>query len=109
MTPLRTTLLRSAACLAFLIPAVAAQAQPAAPPSRGQLLYSTHCIECHNTQMHWRANKQARDWATLRLQVVRWQATAGLSWSDADIDEVVRHLNDTIYHYPQPASRASRD
>jgi mono/diheme cytochrome c family protein len=85
------------------------RSQPAPAPSRGELLYSTHCIECHNAQMHWRANKQARDWNTLRAQVKRWQATAGLGWSDADIDEVARHLNDTIYHYPQPPDRAARD
>lgn len=91
----------------FTLAGAAVEAQPS--QSRGQLLYSTHCIECHNTQMHWRAEKQASDWTTLRAQVRRWQATARLGWSDADIDEVARHLNDTIYHYPQPAARASRD
>lgn len=75
--------------------------QPA--PTRGQMLYDTHCVECHNSQLHWRARQQARDWATLRLEVHRWQAAASLGWSDADIDEVTRHLNDTIYQFPTPA------
>ena len=83
-----------------------APTQPSRVESRGQLLYSTHCIECHTTQMHWRANKQARDWATLRAQVARWQQTAGLGWSEADVDDVARHLNDTIYHFPS-ADRVS--
>jgi hypothetical protein len=69
-------------------------------------LYSTHCIECHSTQMHWRAQRQARDWDSLKGQVRRWQATANLRWTEADITEVARHLNETIYHFPLPEERA---
>jgi cytochrome c5 len=84
----------------------AAQAQAVPPPSRGQLLYETHCIECHNTQMHWRTRKQARDWDSLKAQVRRWQATANLGWTEADVTDVARHLNETIYQFPQPHERA---
>src|SRR5574338_705145 len=34
--------------------------------TRGELLYSTHCIACHSAQVHWREKKLATDWATLR-------------------------------------------
>ena len=81
---------------------------PAAAPARGQLLYNTHCIECHNTQMHWRANSQVRDWQGLLAQVTRWQANAGLGWSGNDVREVARHLNDSIYRLPLPEQKASR-
>ena len=74
---------------------------PSGPaPSRGELLYTTHCIACHTTQMHWRNNKLAYDWPSLKAQVQRWQSNAGLQWGDADITEVSRYLNDTIYNYP---------
>ena len=79
------------------------QAAPAA--TRGQLLYTTHCISCHTTQMHWRDGRQARDWDSLKMHVRRWQGNAGLQWGDADIAEVARHLNDTIYHFPQTTDR----
>ncbi len=69
--------------------------------SRGELLYSTHCISCHTTQMHWRDKKQATDWASLRVQVRRWQDNAGLGWNEADIREVTLYLNESIYRYPQ--------
>ena len=69
--------------------------------SRGQLLYSTHCIACHTTEMHWRDKKAATDWPSLRFQVRRWQGNAGLGWSEADILEVARYLNESIYRYPQ--------
>ena len=76
-------------------------AQPVPAETRGELLYSTHCVACHTTQMHWRNDRQAFDWDSLKFQVRRWQGNAGLAWNDADIIEVSRYLNDTIYHYPQ--------
>ena len=100
LRPPRTALLWALACAGF------AHAQALPTPSRGQLLYSTHCIECHTTQMHWRTNRQARDWDSLKAQVRRWQATANLRWTEADITDVARHLNETIYQFAQPEERA---
>lgn len=85
-----------------------AHAQAAPAPSRGQLLYDTHCIECHNTQVHWRSARAATNWSSLVAQVRRWQASGNLRWSEGDIVQVARHLNDTIYHFPQ-ASLTRRD
>ena len=82
--------------------AIPSQAQQA--PSRGRLLYDAHCIECHTQQIHWRTLKRARDWDTLALQVRRWQEVAKLEWSDSDVQEVARYLNETIYHFPRAVS-----
>lgn len=71
-------------------------------PSRGELLYSTHCIACHATQMHWREKRLATDWPSLSAQVRRFQGVAKLGWNDDDILEVTRYLNDTIYRFPSP-------
>jgi mono/diheme cytochrome c family protein len=78
------------------------------PATRGQLLYETHCIACHTTQMHWRDGRIVSDWAGLLVQVRRWQATAKLNWRDEDIEAVARHLNDTVYKLPVPERRAQR-
>ncbi len=74
--------------------------------SRGALLYTTHCITCHTTQMHWRLVKLAIDWNSLQFQVRRWQSNTGLQWSDADITAVAHYLNYTIYQYPEISNRA---
>ena len=79
----------------------AAIAPGANAQSRGQLLYSTHCVSCHTSEVHWRDKKAATDWASLRFQVRRWQENAGLDWNEADISEVTRYLNESIYRYPQ--------
>ncbi len=89
-----------AACTASMAFAAPAQAQ-----SRGELLYTTHCIACHGTQIHWRDKRLATDWGSLLVQVRRWQANAGLGWNEDDILQVARHLNDTIYRLPHPLAR----
>lgn len=72
-------------------------------------MYTTHCIECHTTRMHWRNQRLARDWVTLTAQVRLWQGVASLGWSESDIDDVARYLNDTIYQFPRQVSRLDRD
>ena len=84
------------------------QAQNKTPPSRGELLYSTHCIACHSTQLHWRDRKLATDWAHLKAEVNRWQKTTGLQWRDDDVTEVARYLNTRYYHFPAPALSRSK-
>ena len=100
-------ILLAAVALYGSFPAHAQEAPPQSRESRGQLLYTTHCISCHTAQMHWRNDRRAQDWDTLKMQVRRWQGNAGLQWDDADIVEVARHLNDSIYHFPQTDDRVS--
>ena len=78
-------------------------AQSKNSPSRGELLYSTHCIACHSTQLHWRDKKLATNWSLLKAEVDRWQKTTGLRWRDEDVAEVARYLNALYYHFPAPA------
>ena len=78
-----------------------AQAQPPAATSGGALLYDTHCVACHTTQIHWRDVKLATNWTGLVTQVRRWQANLGLQWTEQEIDDVASYLNRTIYKFPQ--------
>lgn len=80
--------------------------RPAPAPGRGALLYDTHCVECHTAQVHWRDRQQARDWATLKAEVLRWQAAARLAWTEAEVDAVTDYLNDTIYRFAAPQEQA---
>lgn len=92
-------------CGALMV-AASARAQ-----SRGELLYSTHCIACHTAQVHWRDQRVATDWASLKSQVRRWQGVASLAWNEDDVLEVTRHLNDSIYRFeraPGPLSLLGR-
>lgn len=86
----------------ILVAAPSAMAQ-----SRGELLYTTHCIACHTTAMHWRDNRSASNWAGLKAQVRRWQGVSSLASSDGDILTVSRYLNDSIDHFEQTADPVS--
>ena len=86
-----------------------ALAGAASAQSRGELLYTTHCIACHSTQMHWREQRRATDLDSLKEQVRRWQGRALLSWTEDDIVEVTRYLNQSIYRFGQPTVRSSLD
>ena len=71
--------------------ALAGLAVPPAPatlaqaPTRGALLYDTHCSGCHTTQMHWRDRRVVRDWAGLVDQVAQWAARERLGWGAESI------------------------
>ena len=96
------------ALLALMNLSAQAQTTPESVSTRGELLYSTHCIECHTTQIHWRANRAAVDWETLKFQVRRWQGVLNLGWTEADADDVAHYLNDTFYRFPRQVSLGGR-
>lgn len=96
--------LRPALLSLMLAWAMAARAADLPDASHGQLLYDTHCISCHGTQVHWRGQRLAHDWPSLQAQVQRWQSNSALGWREADVQDVARYLSDTIYHFEPGAS-----
>jgi mono/diheme cytochrome c family protein len=71
--------------------------------ARGQMLYSTHCLTCHTSQVHWREQKKVKDWNSLVTQIRHWQGIAGLGWSDEEINDVAHYLNVMFYEYKDTA------
>jgi hypothetical protein len=86
-----------------------ALSQPIHPTdaSPGEQPYSTHCVYCHTSQVHWRDKRVAKDWASLITQVRRWQSNAGLGWTEDEILEVAQYLNHRYYHFAEKDRRAS--
>jgi len=80
---------------------------PAPPPgmSQGELLYKTHCIGCHSTQVHWREKKVAKDWRTLVAEVQRWQSNIKLGWGTEEVGAVAHYLNGAFYHFQEPEEK----
>lgn len=93
--------------LANVLLGAAVFATPAIAQDRGELLYSTHCGTCHAEQIHWRARRAVSDWTSLRAEVRKWQAMASLAWSEDDVLEVSRYLNDSIYRFSIPTLTAA--
>lgn len=86
----------------------AALAGPAAAQGRGELLYTAHCSACHSEQIHWRSAKAVTDWTSLKAEVFKWQGMARLAWSEDDVTDVARFLNERIYRFETPLATASK-
>jgi mono/diheme cytochrome c family protein len=71
------------------------------------LLYSTYCVGCHTTQVHWREKKLATDWTSLKVQIRRWQGNAGLGLSEDDVAAIAQYLNDLYYHFTTTDTKQS--
>ena len=89
-------------CCLLLVASFAAIAEKAADPRRGLLLYDTHCIACHTTDVHWRDKHIVQSWPDLIYQVNRMQGNAGQNWEQAEIIDVAAYLNEVFYQMPCP-------
>ena len=90
---------RKFAALGLLIALTAAEA---ADPERGGRLYENHCTACHDSIVHIRENPKAQSAEGIRYQITRWAAVLELPWTTTEIEDVLRYLNDTYYHYALP-------
>jgi hypothetical protein len=92
--------------LALIGTAVMALTAPAlhAADRSAQTLHDTYCVMCHTTQVYTRADRLARDYATLRAEVDRWQKNVSLKWTQAEIDAVAGYLAQRYYKLPCPDS-----
>ncbi len=72
----------------------------AADPNRGQALYETRCIDCHDVSVHGRTNRVAKNFDEIRNWTKRWNDTLGGLWDSEDIEDVTIYLNSRYYRYP---------
>jgi mono/diheme cytochrome c family protein len=100
-------LIASTAAALMLAAFLAAGQSPGPEQPRGELLYSTYCIGCHTTQVHWREKRLATDWASLKFQVNRWQQNAAPGLGEDDIAAIASYLNGLYYHFPDADSKRS--
>lgn len=70
--------------------------------ARGRLLYDTHCVSCHDREVHWRDRSIVGAWSDLLVQVDRWQGNTGQQWTSAEIGDVAAYLNSIYYRLPCP-------
>jgi hypothetical protein len=75
--------------------------------SRGELLYAKNCNVCHTSKVHWRDQKQVKNWDGILVQVRRWQSTLGLNWSEEKILDVANYLNENFYKFKYSANQQS--
>lgn len=71
------------------------------PQPRGEMLYRNHCLGCHESVVHIREKRQAKNLGVLRDTVNRWSQELNLNWSSDEIEDVMLYLNMRYYHYTE--------
>jgi hypothetical protein len=70
-------------------------------PTRGEMLYTNHCLSCHESIVHIRNKRQVKNLAALHSTVSHWSKELELQWSSREIEDVVLYLNLHYYHYTE--------
>lgn len=71
------------------------------PQPRGEMLYTNHCLSCHESLVHIREKRHAKNLDAVRDSVMRWSQQLELNWSADEIEDVVLYLNMRYYHYTE--------
>jgi mono/diheme cytochrome c family protein len=96
--------LRAAIASLVLSLAMLSGAQADPDSERGKNVYEARCGACHASSVHNRNARKAESFENLRVQVLRWAAEVGGSWSQDEIDDVAQYLNQRYYLFPCPRS-----
>ena len=67
---------------------------------RGRLLYENHCTSCHASTVHIRDQRKSKTPAEMRAWILRWSGELKLGWSEDELADVYRHLNNRYYKFP---------
>lgn len=70
-----------------------------ADTERGRLLYENHCMSCHESVVHIREHRKAANPPALRAAIRRWVAELKLTWQEAEVEDVYKHLNNRYYKF----------
>ena len=70
-----------------------------ADTERGRLLYENHCLGCHASTVHVRDQRKSRTPAEVRTWILRWSVEQKLNWSEDELADVYRHLNNRYYKF----------
>ena len=72
-----------------------------ADPDRGKLLYENHCLECHESQVHIRERRGSSSIADVVFQIDRWQQELRLNWKVAEMNDVLKYLDEKFYRFKE--------
>ncbi len=75
------------------------KAKPKEFASRGKLLYQNHCTICHESNVHIRKKRKAKNIADIYKWVNKWAAYRHLEWSAEETKDVVSFINQKYYKY----------
>lgn len=73
--------------------------KPMAGDSRGRMLYENHCTSCHESTVHIRAKRKARNFKEVGDWVNQRADWLNLGWTNAEKLDVLQYVNEKYYRY----------
>lgn len=70
--------------------------------AQGRMLYQNHCKTCHESTVHIRNKRKAKNYKDLSYWVNQRADWLKLGWTDQEKQEVMDYLNERFYKYPTP-------
>lgn len=67
--------------------------------ANGKKLVQAHCTACHGSEVYTRAGHTVHDSSALAKRVHFCSSRTGANLNDNQINDVVKYLNDTFYHF----------
>ena len=86
--------------LVMMLLATSARAALAGDSVHGKRLHDAHCMQCHDTGVYARKDRQVRSLDALKQQLQDCSHMAKAQFSPAALQNVVKYLNDQFYHFP---------
>ncbi|MDM7322569.1 MAG: cytochrome c [Gammaproteobacteria bacterium] len=93
---MRHTLTLSAAALAAILIAPAAQA---ADLTLGKKLHSENCIKCHGAEKYSAPDRKVNSMSTLKTYVQGCATNLSLSWFEDEVEAVATYMNKEFYKF----------
>lgn len=89
--------------LAFLLVVLFSTGAQAALPgdgASGARLHQAHCTGCHDAAVYTRKERRVGSLAALREQLDGCTHLAKLDFSPAQLQDLIKHLNEQYYRFP---------
>ena len=88
-------------CLSLLVlPVPQAYAEPMpGDSSRGELLFSANCMECHDTSVLARKDRTVQSLDALKKQLSSCSHMANKEFSTSETQDLLKYLNDEFYRF----------
>ena len=67
--------------------------------AKGKKLVEAGCTSCHGTEVYTRKDRKVKSVEGLMGQVGKCNANLARNYSDAQLNDVVKHLNDAYYKF----------
>lgn len=92
-------MLKSLTALLCLLPLASEASILLGDAAKGKAVHDKQCASCHDSSVYTRANRRVKTSEGLKTQVNGCLRQTGIKLKDAEIDDVVKYLNDTYYKF----------